>query len=61
MRAGEQKPILHHPDVRRMLMDMKSRTEAMRTLAYYVAGGWTAPMRPIRRRAPPDISRESIC
>ena len=35
---GEQKPILHHPDVRRMLMDMKSRTEAMRTLAYYVAG-----------------------
>ncbi|HCK80538.1 MAG TPA: acyl-CoA dehydrogenase, partial [Candidatus Competibacteraceae bacterium] len=34
---ADKKPILHHPDVRRMLMDMKSRTEAMRTLAYYVA------------------------
>jgi hypothetical protein len=31
------KPILHHPDVRRMLMDMKARIEAMRTLAYYAA------------------------
>jgi alkylation response protein AidB-like acyl-CoA dehydrogenase len=30
--------IIHHPDVRRMLMDMKARTEAMRALAYYVAG-----------------------
>ncbi len=26
--------IIHHPDVRRMLMDMRSRTEAMRALAY---------------------------
>ncbi|HLJ63734.1 MAG TPA: acyl-CoA dehydrogenase, partial [Stellaceae bacterium] len=31
-------PILHHPDVRRMLLLMKSRTEAMRALAYYTAG-----------------------
>jgi 3-(methylthio)propanoyl-CoA dehydrogenase len=30
-------PIIHHPDVRRMLMDMKARTEAMRALAYYTA------------------------
>ena len=30
--------IVGHPDVRRMLMDMKSRTEAMRALAYYAAG-----------------------
>ncbi len=37
-KSGEKKPILHHPDVRRMLMDMKSRTEAGRALAYYVAG-----------------------
>jgi alkylation response protein AidB-like acyl-CoA dehydrogenase len=37
-KSGIKKPIIHHPDVRRMLMDMKSRTEAMRTLAYYVAG-----------------------
>jgi predicted GNAT family acetyltransferase len=35
--SGEKKTILHHPDVRRMLMDIKSRTEAMRTLAYYTA------------------------
>jgi len=32
-----KKPILFHPDVRRLLMDVKSRTEAMRTLAYYAA------------------------
>jgi len=37
-RSGDKKPILHHPDVRRMLMDMKVRTEATRALAYYVAG-----------------------
>ena len=36
-KSGIAKPILHHPDVRRMLMDMKSRTEAMRALAYWVA------------------------
>lgn len=30
-------PIAYHPDVRRMLMDMRSRTEAMRVLAYQVA------------------------
>ena len=36
-KSGVKKSILHHPDVRRMLMDMKSRTEAMRTLAYYAA------------------------
>jgi alkylation response protein AidB-like acyl-CoA dehydrogenase len=29
--------IIHHPDVRRMLMDMRARTEAMRALAYCTA------------------------
>lgn len=29
--------ILHHPDVRRMIMDMKSKVEAMRALIGYVA------------------------
>ena len=29
--------IIGHPDVRRMLMDMKARTEAMRALAYFAA------------------------
>jgi len=36
-KSGEKKTILHHPDVRRLLMEVKSRTEAMRTLAYYAA------------------------
>ena len=31
------KPIAYHPDVKRMLLDMKSRVEAMRALAYYTA------------------------
>ena len=31
-------PIAYHPDVRRMLLDMKSRIEAMRALAYFTAG-----------------------
>jgi alkylation response protein AidB-like acyl-CoA dehydrogenase len=31
-------PILHHPDVRRMLLLMRAQTEAMRGLAYYAAG-----------------------
>jgi alkylation response protein AidB-like acyl-CoA dehydrogenase len=30
-------PIIHHPDVRRMLLGMKAQTEASRALAYYVA------------------------
>ncbi len=32
--------IVDHPDVRRMLMDMKSRTEAMRMLAYEAAASY---------------------
>ncbi len=35
--SGGTRPIVHHPDVRRMLMDMKARTEAMRALAYTTA------------------------
>jgi acyl-CoA dehydrogenase len=30
-------PIVEHPDVRRMLLSMKARTEAMRALCYYTA------------------------
>ncbi|MCP4135377.1 MAG: acyl-CoA dehydrogenase [bacterium] len=29
-------PIIQHPDVKRMLLSMKSRVEAMRTLSYYL-------------------------
>src|SRR5438105_15323233 len=35
--TGEALPIIHHPDVRRMLLWMRSATEAMRALAYYAA------------------------
>ncbi len=35
---GEKTGIIEHPDVRRMLMTMKSQIEAMRTLAYYTSG-----------------------
>ena len=34
---GPSVPIIRHPDVRRMLMSMKSRVEAMRALVYVVA------------------------
>jgi len=37
LRGGARVPIVRHPDVRRMLMIMKSRTEAMRALAGVVA------------------------
>jgi alkylation response protein AidB-like acyl-CoA dehydrogenase len=35
--AGGPAPIIHHPDVKRMLLTMKSHTEAMRALALYAA------------------------
>ena len=35
--GGKTVSIIHHPDVRRMLMLMKSQTEAMRALAYTTA------------------------
>ncbi|TVO53104.1 acyl-CoA dehydrogenase [Denitromonas halophila] len=36
VRGGGKVAIIRHPDVRRMLMSMKSQTEAMRALAYVV-------------------------
>ncbi|KPK32188.1 MAG: acyl-CoA dehydrogenase [Betaproteobacteria bacterium SG8_40] len=33
VKSGERVTIIHHPDVRRMLMSMKAQTEAMRALA----------------------------
>ena len=36
-RSGDRVTIIHHPDVRRMLMHMKSQIEAMRALAYLSA------------------------
>jgi alkylation response protein AidB-like acyl-CoA dehydrogenase len=42
---GGTVPIIRHPDVRRMLMLMKSQTEAMRALAYVVAAALDAASR----------------
>ncbi|HSN42252.1 MAG TPA: acyl-CoA dehydrogenase, partial [Burkholderiales bacterium] len=36
-RSGDRVTIIHHPDVRRMLLWMKAQTEAMRALAYTAA------------------------
>jgi alkylation response protein AidB-like acyl-CoA dehydrogenase len=44
-RSREQVAIVRHPDVRRMLMLMKSRTEAMRALASVVAAATDAAHR----------------
>jgi hypothetical protein len=37
VRGGPKVPILRHPDIRRMLMSMRSRIEAMRAIAYVTA------------------------
>jgi len=43
--GSEAVPIIRHPDVRRMLLLMKSLTQATRSLAYVVAGGRDLAMR----------------
>ena len=50
--AGECRalPIIHHPDVRRMLLWMRAATEAMRALAYYAAAAIDREPPPSRRR-----------
>ena len=53
--GSERASIIHHPDVRRMLMDMKSRTEAMRALAYVTA----ACMDRARHHTDPDERRRN--
>ncbi len=45
LEGGATVPIIRHPDVRRMLMLMKSQVEAMRALAYVVAAAMDAAMR----------------
>ena len=37
VRGGPKVPILRHPDIRRMLMSMRARIEAMRAIAYVTA------------------------
>src|SRR5271166_4894893 len=53
--GSERASIIHHPDVRRMLMDMKARTEAMRALAYVTA----ACMDRARHHPDPDERRRN--
>ena len=45
MAGAKTVPIIRHPDVRRMLMLMKSQTEAMRALAYVVAAAMDVAQR----------------
>ncbi len=37
-KSGDRVTIIHHPDVRRMLLTMRAQTEAMRALGYFAAG-----------------------
>jgi len=45
VQGGKTVPIIKHPDVRRMLMLMKSQTEAARALAYVVAAAMDAALK----------------
>jgi alkylation response protein AidB-like acyl-CoA dehydrogenase len=49
-RSGDRVTIIHHPDVKRMLLTMKSQTEAMRALAYTACGAFD------RARRHPDAA-----
>jgi alkylation response protein AidB-like acyl-CoA dehydrogenase len=51
--GGKSVPIIRHPDVRRMLMLMKSQTEATRALAYVVAAATD-----VAQRHPDKAARE---
>src|SRR5213075_854992 len=53
VQGAQSVPIIHHPDVRRMLMLMKSQTEAMRALAYT-----TAAAMDYARKHPDPAARE---
>jgi len=50
---SERGPIIHHPDVRRMLMTMRSCTEAMRSVAYVTGAGLD-----VHHRHPDEQQRE---
>lgn len=52
--SRERVAIVHHPDVRRMLMTMKSLIDAMRCLAYYSAGVFDLSI-----KHPDDVAREN--
>ena len=49
-------PIIHHPDVRRNLLTMRSLTEATRALGYYVA----AKQDVVRKHPDPDVRAAAL-
>jgi hypothetical protein len=54
-RGGTTPPIVHHPDVRRMLLSMRAQTEAARALAYYAAAAIDAAHRDPRAQHRADL------
>ena len=52
VQGAKTSPIIQHPDVKRMLLTMKSTTEAMRALAY-----WTSALLDISRKHPDENER----
>ncbi len=52
VQGAKTSPIIQHPDVKRMLLTMKSTTEAMRALAY-----WTSAMLDRARKHPDESER----
>ena len=52
---GAAPPIIHHPDVRRMLLSMRAQTEAMRALACYAAAAIDAAHRDPRQQHRADL------
>ncbi|MFM8484576.1 MAG: acyl-CoA dehydrogenase family protein, partial [Actinomycetota bacterium] len=52
--AGESSPIIDHPDVKRMLLTMKTTLEALRCLTY-----WNAACLDVAKNHPDVLERES--
>jgi alkylation response protein AidB-like acyl-CoA dehydrogenase len=53
--GAETPPIVHHPDVRRMLLSMRAQTEAARALAYFGAAAIDAAHRDPRQQHRADL------
>jgi 3-(methylthio)propanoyl-CoA dehydrogenase len=56
-KSGDRVTIIHHPDVRRMLLTMKSQIEAMRAFGYVLA---TESMLRIDSRSPQSASVDKL-
>ncbi len=54
-RNGATPPIIHHPDVRRMLLSMRAQTEAARALAYFGAAAIDAAHHDPKRQHRADL------